>query len=123
MCGGEKVMDGSHMRKVRPAQTCLPDFWGYAEHSKDKMFPLEAVTFKSYLRRGRSVTPNYPLLFELTEHRQVKQLWSCFQAIPAFQEKYGKYLRNKYEEITGIFQKHSSDWLKEFNITTLSTCK
>lgn len=90
-------MDGSHMRKVRPTRTCLPDFWGNVERTKDKMFPLKAVVFKSNLRRRRSVTPNYPLLFELMEHRQVKQLWSCFQAITAFQGKYGKYLRNKYE--------------------------
>lgn len=89
MPGEERVMDGSHTRKVRPAQTCLPDFWGNVERSEDKMFPLEAAAFKSYLRRRRSVTPNYPLLLEPME--QVKELWSSFQAIPAFQGKHAKY--------------------------------
>lgn len=40
------------------------------------------------------------------EHRRLKQLPSRFQAIPAFQGKYGKYLRNKEEEETRMFQKY-----------------
>lgn len=49
--GEEKMIDGAHMRKVCPRQSVLADFRGNVESSEEKMFPLWAVAFKSYLRR------------------------------------------------------------------------